>query len=203
MPKKKHVKKRTANPPEPAPDRPPVDPPSAPQADAPGGSDDAKDTIYISIPMTGYDFHSVQQHAASLRAWATHMGFEPHDPTLTPDKRSCEKCCDYRSTLMADLRALRRCTHIVLAEGWEYSLGCLIEATAFISWRDFKPWRGTVFVQVADKVHEIESHDGQIERAWETFHALHASGSPNARRVPPHKPKWLSPSAIELRVPGV
>lgn len=93
---------------------------------------------YISLPIS--DVPKDQLHAT--RDWAVtqikSLGWDYFDP-VSADARAEADCLDYREIILRDLSELRNCDRIWMCTGWEKSLGCLIEITAFISaWRKHK-----------------------------------------------------------------
>lgn len=128
-----------------------------------------RSTVYLSIPMSGRTDAEIRAHADRLTAELKGMGLIVHDPTLTPDHKSCETCVDYRKTMMADLKALRQCDYIVLAMGWNRSLGCMIEITAYLAWKQCAHKRPAVF---HERLNAIEAEDHKypmIDWHWEGF----------------------------------
>lgn len=89
--------------------------------------------VYISVPMTGKTHEEITRMTEEASLQLKAAGFEVVNPHETPDVRSCERCVDYRATILADLRALATCDAIYLCDGWDKSLGCTIEFQAFIS----------------------------------------------------------------------
>lgn len=126
-------------------------------------------TVYLSIPMSGRTDAEIRAHADRLTAELKGMGLIVHDPTLTPNHKSCETCVDYRKTMMADLKALRQCDYIVLAMGWNRSFGCMIEITAYLAWKQCAHKRSVVFHEHPDAI-EAEDHKyPMIDWNWEGF----------------------------------
>lgn len=68
-----------------------------------------------------------------------------------------------------NLHRLRQCTHLVVGEGWDKSLECMMEVTAFLSWRDYRPERGTLFIEEEGKVKPCKARPGTIEEFWEVW----------------------------------
>lgn len=131
------------------------------------------DTVYLSIPMSGRTDADIREHADRLTAELKGMGLIVHDPTLAPDHKSCEKCVDYRQTIMADLRDMRRCKHIALARGWQQSLGCMVEVTAFMAWNDHGARRSTVFEEHHEYLVVGRTGYHDLRWKWENLAFVH------------------------------
>lgn len=89
--------------------------------------------VYISVPMTGKTQEEITRMTEEASRQLKSAGFEVINPHETPDVRSCERCVDYRATILADLRAIATCDAIYLCDGWDKSLGCTIEFQAFLT----------------------------------------------------------------------
>lgn len=81
-----------------------------------------KRIAYISGPMTGkpdLNFPAFNRAAADMRS----LGFQVVNPVdINPDPTAKWKDC-----MVADIRALLDCTHIVMLPGWEKSKGARLE----------------------------------------------------------------------------
>lgn len=126
-------------------------------------------TVYLSIPISGRTDAEIRAQADALTADLKSMGLKVYDPTLAPGHKGREKCVNYRKTMMANLKALRQCDYIVLAMGWNRSLGCMIEITAYLAWKQCAHKRSVVFHEHPDAI-EAEDHKyPMIDWHWEGF----------------------------------
>ena len=150
--------------------------------------------IYISVPMTGRPLSEIRAHADRLAQRCQDLGFEPHDPTRTPDFRSCSRCVDYRLTILHDLRDLRACRHLFLALGWEHSLGCVIELSAFLAWKQYRPSFGGRVIYEGNEGNEEFFSPKEMKRlprlSWEWLARSNSVlGAPPAPRPSGAKPR--------------
>lgn len=95
-----------------------------------------KHRCYISIPITGVPVDQLHADRDAAVGHITSLGWQYFDP-VAADESPQNARMDYRSLIMRDLAELHQCDRIWLCPGWERSLGCLIEITAFLAaWRD-------------------------------------------------------------------
>lgn len=80
--------------------------------------------IYISIPISGHDETEVRNHADLIKAALSRAGHTP----VSPFDIFAGKNPTYVEYLCSDLQVLATCDAIYLADGWQFSRGCRIEA---------------------------------------------------------------------------
>lgn len=90
-------------------------------------------SIYISIPMTGYDFELQRNRAKQIEHRLIKEGWHvvnPFDLSDALDKlyeKHSNEQPTYTDYLLDDITALSLCHAIYLCEGWENSKGCMAE----------------------------------------------------------------------------
>lgn len=115
-------------------------------------------TVYLSIPMSGRTDADIRAQADALTEDLKSMGLKVYDPTL-----------DVCHTMMDLMKALRQCDYIMLAMGWNRSLDCMIEITAYLAWKRCAHKRPVVFHEHPDAIEE-EDHEHPItDWNWEVF----------------------------------
>lgn len=101
--------------------------------------------IYISLPISGYDYRSRQRFAAKVAAVIATEGHIPVNPmwsslnSIYEDKLKQAAECEgivptvdylpnHAEFMREDISELLNCDCICLCEGWEKSKGCVVEA---------------------------------------------------------------------------
>ena len=79
---------------------------------------------YISLPITGYDLTKRRETAAKIEERLHGIGFE----TVNPLSKGLPDDAPYSEHMKQDLKLLLDCDHIYLANGWQESKGCNLEA---------------------------------------------------------------------------
>ena len=91
-----------------------------------------RERIYISIPISGYDFEEVKERARRARerllydAFGLKNGWHRPD-VITPFDVCSEPDKPYSYYMGKDIEALLECDAIYLCEGWQNSKGCMAE----------------------------------------------------------------------------
>ena len=94
--------------------------------------------VYISGPMTGLERREYLRNFYQAEEWLRWAGFRK---IMNPTKLApCRwpwlyRLIGYRLTLAYDLWHLRRCTHIYMMAGWQYSRGARLERMKAREWR--------------------------------------------------------------------
>lgn len=122
--------------------------------------------IYISLPITGYDYKSRCRFAAKVSAEIALRGDIPVNPLWSNLNRVYNEWLEtnesseadetfvpaYKDFMKSDLKELLECDAICLCEGWEGSRGCQCEATVGkIIGLDFLVYDGKTFNEVDAK----------------------------------------------------
>lgn len=128
-----------------------------------------KDTIFISVPREDYEYEEVKTSLDRLEKWCEGENFSPRIPFLGVAYALDEPIPANNILAYRNLNRLRQCTHLVVGEGWDKSLECMTEVTAFLSWRDYRPERGTLFIEEDGKVNSCKAPPGTIEEFWELW----------------------------------
>ena len=93
--------------------------------------------VYISGPMTGLERREYLRNFYQAEEWLRWAGFRK---IMNPTKLApCRwpwlyRLIGYRLTLAYDLWHLRRCTHIYMMAGWQYSRGARLERMKAREW---------------------------------------------------------------------
>lgn len=80
--------------------------------------------IYISLPISDRPEHEAREHADLIKAALSRAGHTP----VSPFDIFAGKNPTYVEYLTSDLQVLATCDAIYLADGWQFSRGCRIEA---------------------------------------------------------------------------
>lgn len=81
--------------------------------------------VYISLPITGYNFKDRREYAATVWSNLYDKGFEP----VNPMNNGLGEHDSRAEHMKVDFRLLLDCDAIYLCRGWRKSQGCLAEKT--------------------------------------------------------------------------
>ena len=84
---------------------------------------------YISLPITGRDLDEVGERIVELARNLTNNGYIP----ISPFDREVDFNASYETQIREDFRLLLNCNYILMAYGWERSVGCRIELNAALA----------------------------------------------------------------------
>lgn len=96
----------------------------------------SKESIYISIPITGHDEAAQRTKAGQISTMLYEMGYlKVINPFRISDwlKASINREPTYEEYMQADLAALKLCDAIFMCSGWETSAGCWRERNQAIN----------------------------------------------------------------------
>ena len=89
-----------------------------------------KESIYISLPITGHDENVQRAKAGQISMMLSETGYNtvvnPFD-VYDAWKITYNREPTYEEIMQADLADLRRCDAIYMCKGWETSAGCVRE----------------------------------------------------------------------------
>ena len=84
---------------------------------------------YISLPITGRDLNEVGERIAELKRNLTNKGYIP----ISPFDREVDFNATHETHMREDFKLLLACDYILMAYGWEHSVGCRAELNAALA----------------------------------------------------------------------
>ena len=82
--------------------------------------------VYISLPISGHNLDDVRKRIQQASELLRAKGYIP----VSPLEVQTDLNAPYSELMGNDIKALLECDAIILLNGWENSLGCLLEKYA-------------------------------------------------------------------------
>lgn len=85
--------------------------------------------IYISLPISGYDYSERKQTALSVQQELERRGYEVFNPMFN----GLPKDATTNEHMRVDFKMLCECDEIIMLPKWNYSAGCTLEFNVAVS----------------------------------------------------------------------